>query len=123
MTGNGFRRNGTREPGFLVLNSFGVDVTGNTVSNNALGILIQQDTTTSRGIVDDVVISGNTVTMGAGQRSGIGQEQYRQIGSVVFSGTTYIHSEASPFVLDGRVQTPTWWRALGFDTAGQFSKV
>ncbi len=123
VTGNGFRKNGTREPGILVLNSFGVDVTGNTVSNNALGILIRQDTRTSRGIVDDVVISGNTVTMGAGQRSGIGQLQYKQIGSVVFSGNTYIHSEASPFVLDGRVQTPTQWRALGFDTAGQFSKV
>jgi parallel beta-helix repeat protein len=107
VTGNGFRKNGTREPGILVLNSSGVDITGNTVSNNALGILIRQDTRTSRGIVDDVVISGNTVTMGAGERSGIGQLQYKQIGSVVFSGNTYIHREASPFVLDGRPQTPT----------------
>ncbi len=107
----------------LVLNSSGVDITGNVVSNNALGVLIRQDTRTSRGIVDDVVVSGNTITMGSGQRTGIGQLQYEQIGSVAFSGNTYTHREASPFLNDGKVQTVTQWQNLGFDTSGAFTKV
>lgn len=122
VTGNGFRKTGAREPGILVLNSSGVDITGNVVTGNALGIMIRQDTRTSRGIVGDVVVSGNTVTLGSGQRTGIGTLSGVGIGSVSFTGNTYTHTESSPFVYDGRIQTVAQWQARGYDTAGSFAK-
>lgn len=122
VTGNGYRRTGAREPGILVLDSSNVTIDGNTVSNNALGIVVRQDNRTDRGIVANVDVTNNTVVLGSGERSGIGQLHYSNIGPVTFSGNAYTYTEGSPMLYDGRWETVDGWRNRGYDTNGSFSR-
>ncbi|MGF1667031.1 MAG: right-handed parallel beta-helix repeat-containing protein, partial [Acidimicrobiia bacterium] len=121
---NGFKPDGSREPGILVLNSVGVDITGNILDGNALGILLRQDDRTDRGIVGDVSVTGNRVTGGTNSRSGVGSVTIDAglLGVITFQSNTYSYIDERPFTFAGTTYTPTGWQGLGFDTSSSFTR-
>jgi parallel beta-helix repeat protein len=124
VTGNGFKLDGSREPGILVLNSSSVDITGNSLDRNALGILLRQDDRTDRGIVGDVVVTGNTVVADAASRSGVGSVTIdtAQLGPISFNSNTYSYVDDKPFTFDGTTYTPGEWQGLGYDSGSTFTR-
>ena len=121
---NGFKSDGTREPGILILDSSEVEVIGNRLEDNALGILLRQDDRTSRGIVGNISVSSNIVVAGAASRSGIGTVtiDIGLLGPISFANNTYSSVDDKPFTLNGTTMTPETWVAQGYDSNSTFTK-
>jgi parallel beta-helix repeat protein len=115
--------------GILIAESNGVDITDNTVANNANAIgLIQQDRGDgSNGqplILHDVSIADNVVNLGTGSMGMVtddGEDSIFTDPTITFSANTYSHCSGTPFLWDNTDLSSGAWRALGHDMAGVFN--
>jgi parallel beta-helix repeat protein len=119
VEGNGYKSDGSSEPGILVLDSDTVEIARNELDGNALGILVRQDSRDGKPRSGNVTITGNTVVAPAGSRSGVGQiPASHPIGSVTFANNHYTHVDNRPFTWDGTTYTPADWQSVRNQDAG-----
>jgi parallel beta-helix repeat protein len=131
VIGNGFRADGAREPGILVLSSANVTVARNEVKDNADGIVLRQDGRTDLGILADVEVASNLVTLSPGSSVAVSGSLGATLGPswgarVTFRSNHYRFAfdpeETPPFRWRSSRLDPLGWRGLGLDTDGTFER-
>ena len=129
IIGNGYRRDGSwGDPGIMVLSSRDVEVYGNEVRNNFLGILARQDSRTSVG-VRNLYVHDNLVEMRDNAKSGlaldgISNTSYYTSYNNRFRNNDYIiHGSSSKKVFKwlGGDKSASQWKDAGQDTGGSFT--
>ena len=87
---NGYRSDGKRNPGIIILNSADIEVYGNTVRDNADGIILRQDQRTGIMKLTNVWVHDNTVDM-----DGLARTGFQLTGGV--TDTSYMTSRNNRF--------------------------
>jgi len=119
VAGNGYKPDGSTEPGILVLDSNNVQISGNELAGNALGVLVRQDSRDDKPVSGNVTITGNTVVAPASSRTGVGEiPDSHPIGPVTFSNNRYVHVDDRPFTWDGTTYAPSEWQSVRNQDAG-----
>lgn len=127
VTGNGFAPGRPEEPGILVLSSSEVEVVGNLIDGNALGVVLRQDERVEDGILSDVTVIDNTIRSDGGPAMVMGGSPGEG-----FTGewATGLVIDANHYILGGGVTVPfRWegvpatieeWQTVGNDADGVF---
>lgn len=129
ITGNGYRRDGSwGDPGIMVLSSRDVEVYGNEVRDNFLGILARQDSRTSVG-VRNLYVHDNLVEMDGDAKSGLAlsgtsnTSYYTSYNNRFRNNDYIIHGSSSKKVFKwlGGDKSASQWKDAGQDTGGSFT--
>jgi parallel beta-helix repeat protein len=115
--------------GIVIAASNGVEVIGNEVIDNADGIAgIQQDRQDGPGapyLLEDVLVSGNTIRMQEGQTGVVedaGTQEVFTDRNIVFEANTYLDISGRRFAWDGRSLDRRGWLALGQDVGANWER-
>ena len=128
VEGNGFdKAEWLWGAGILIAASNDVAVTGNEVIDNADGIAgIQQDRQDGPGapyLLQDVLISGNTIRMQQGQTGVVedaGMDAVFSDRNILFEANTYLDATGRRFAWDGRSLDRRGWLATGQDAGANW---
>ena len=128
VEGNGFdKAEWLWGAGILIAASNDVEVTGNEVIDNADGIAgIQQDRQDGPGapyLLQDVLISGNTIRMQQGQTGVVedaGMDAVFSDRNILFEANTYLDATGRRFAWDGRSLDRRGWLATGQDAGANW---
>ncbi|MCP3976174.1 MAG: hypothetical protein GY720_16960 [bacterium] len=130
---NGFKPDGGRVAGIIILNSRDVEVVGNTLRDNADGIILRQDQRTNRMKLTDVWVHNNTVHMNGVARTGITltggvtDTSYYTSRNNRFDYNTYTFDYSSqwhkPFFWIGGQASEQTWKAAGMGAHSNYSYI
>jgi len=127
---NGFRADGSKLYGIMILSSSDTEVYGNTLSGNANGILARQDGRTSISKLTNLWVHNNNITLNGQARvgfaiSGISDTSYFTSKNNRFAANKYTFKYGStsfkPFKWIGSSISPTSWKSKGMDKTGTFT--
>jgi len=126
---NGFRSNGAKNFGILVLSSSDTEVYGNTLKGNANGILGRQDSRANISKLRNLWVHHNDITLDGVARVGLAIEgtsdtSYFTSKNNKFQSNDYTfeysNSNFKPFKWIGSSISPSSWKSKGMDTNGTF---